>query len=499
MDEKEALVMDSFLDQEVNVTGGKKGRRMFFTLLALILVLVIAAGGWIAVLLLVPSESETDLRVIIEKPDESVKTIAVEYGDKGFTLEQDAYGQWKVQGKEDIQLNQYRAIALRVKGEHLSASQLVNENADDKQLEEYGLLDSSRRITYTYKDGKQTVLYVGRLVPAKTGCYLRDRSNRRVYMMDDVTTELLSSELGYMRSIPSIEIDKTNIGLLMVKRQKLPTITLAAYSSQGMLVFALVEPASASTDAENVNRFIESVLAFAPHSFITDEAKDEKQYGFDDPYTVVDILDLNQQPQYRIVVGDRLPEDDTLRYCYVNGNPKVVYSVEESSLSYMQTTTYELTDKYINLIGITTIDGLDIITPEKTIKVDIQRTPVLDENNKPVYEGDKQKFNEYFYIDGKLQPELQFRSLYQSIIATLFKGELPVGAKTGKSVFKVVYHYLDKDNKDVSMSYEYFEYDFDHYAVKIDQKTAFYTEKAGVQLILAKLELFLQGKLQAED
>lgn len=493
--------------------GGKKPRGKLLVLVLMILVLAAAAGVYYGTDLLAPEADETqptETEVtsvrLIERAKSDLDSVTIaQKGAEPYTvlnkIEYDEEG--KAVEKEEGDTSPDYEIAdqpyFSVKASQLSsmmsyAAALTADSAleEVKELSEYGLDQPSLQVDIAYKDGSKSVLYYGDKAPTGGGYYARMEGDERVFLISSGSYSAFNKSLNSLHTVElpaTITSDAVN-GLLIEQEGK-ETIEFQVITEtddiQSINSLKIVQPVRYDAHSTRASELLESVCAITIKSYAGHAETEEElaQYGLTAPRAHI-LLKGSEGQQLDVHVGDALDK----QYYVTVDDTGDVYLMDSSALDFLGNVRLPyLIDQFINLVNITSIDGLTIQGNGESYALGIERVVIPAEETE---DKEEDETAESFFFDGEVTEEKKFKGLYQSIIGTLADKVSDDMYLTGDVAVTVTYHLTN--GKDFVI--EYLEYNDEYYAARREGLTLLLIKKDKVNAMLNDCAAYREGTFE---
>lgn len=405
----------------------------------LIVVLVIAAlcGAFYFVITLVPNNAEipatetpaTDNQLYAyQTAMENVVALHIKNPTEEYTLTQKK-GAWVLNEDATLALDQQTVQNLVYSCASVSVKSVVNETSEDTTS--YGFDAPTGTIVLTLKDGSKKTISIGNPSLDAANYYISISDDPKIYLKNAYGIESMMPNSMSLRKLELFRINlddfSTILSFEMQKQGNTPVRIEQKDAGTEDSNWKIVKPVLSEV---NGITFLEKVLtpmeSFTMAAIVEDHAKNLGKYGLLNPYATFSVVQVDGE--HHIKIG---AETENYRYVMESGSD-TVYAIEKTKLSFLDVAYMDLMSRLIHVEYITEVDRVEIITPDKTYKLDI-----LD--------GDKRK------IDGVSITKEAFSKVYQEFIGiSLDKLTFDVlNDKTPETQIK----YYKKDGSVVTVSY----------------------------------------------
>lgn len=474
-------------------------KRRWWTLAALVIVLGAVVGGISFLRRPQPAPAGANItRVELTTREEAalVKVVLTERAEGTLVLEKKGET-WTAVSAPRIALSAAAARDLAYHFWSLTAERTVEENPVD--LAPFGLSPARVRAEGTYSDGTIVAYLLGDRTPTSDGYYLQVKGDARLYTVWTIVGDHFHWTLKDLRDraiAPEIRPDE--IVSMRMRRPDGRVVEIVEKSAEevknlqlGFGRYFLVRPyhMPRGLNAEKQDAFLKEPLAVSIDDFVDDNPKDPGAYGLSTPWADVLVRDkAGNSLGYQ--VGAR--RSDGMRFFRLTGKPSV-YAVEESKLSFLTSSPFDIVERFAFIPNIDDVDGLEIAAGGVTHTLTLSRTTKL-----PDSEGAEPEVVTSFTADGQRVEDGSFRKFYQRVIGLLVEGEVgkppagPNGSPSGSAEVRTRYLLNRGSVRDVTISYV--PYDRDFYAVFIGGRCDFAISRGQLDAMLATLRRLLAGE-----
>lgn len=337
-------------------------------------------------------QSEDQLFVYQAKMDD-VLSLRIKNASEEYTLTQ-KNGTWILNGDATLPLDQQAVQNLLLSCTSVSVKSVVEETFDNATA--FGLAIPTGYAELSLKDGSKKTISVGSTSVDGANYYIALSDDSKIYLKNTYGTESMIPSSMSLRNLELFRInldDFSNIHAFEMEKQgNTPVRIEQKDAGTENANWKIVKPVLAEV---NGITFIEKVLtpieSFTMAAIVEDHAKDLGKYGLLNPYATFSLA--LSDGAHHIKIG---AETENYRYIMEDGS-ETVYAIEKIKLSFLDVAYMDLMSRLIHVEYITEVDRMEIITPDKTYKLEI-----LD--------GDKRK------IDGVSIEKTAFSRVYQQFI-----------------------------------------------------------------------------------
>lgn len=452
-------------------TNAPGKRRWLVVALLLILVIGVAVG---AVLLTrstpegdaSPSPAPTPVEVLklVDIPVSDLLEMTVEQASGIYTLVQ-TDGSYGVKGNSDFPVEQSKAAALFSAGAFMLYDSVMDAPGD---LSAYGLEPPAAKIHTTDLSGASRTYLLGNQTPAGRQYYLMEEGNPAVYLVYASTGTAFYTTLQSLHALEFPEITQGMIYRATLEGADGTNVTVGfepERDTAGVSALWLTSPIVCEADSLKVSAYFDQIAGIKPMAYVEEaEASALAAYGLDAPRCRLSIYDAKGAVLLQLSIGNN--RDSTSTFARM-GEADSVYLFDRASLAFLsEVSAVGLADRFINVISLAKVDGIDILADGRHSTFAIARNS-----------------SETYTLDGQTIPDADFKKLYQMIIGTQADGLLPEGwvAEADAVAALTVRYQLNTGGGEETI--EYLPYDIDHYAVRRNGNALFYIQKSSVDII----------------
>jgi hypothetical protein len=467
-------------------------KRRWWTLTALVVVLGAVVGGILYLRRPKPAPAGADTARIELTTREEAGLAKVVLSDRAEgTLALEKRGEtWTDVSAPGIALSASATRDLAYYFWSLSANRAVEENPAD--LAPYGLAPARVKAEGTFSDGTVVTYLLGDRTPSNDGYYFQVKGDARVFTVWITVGDQFHWTLKDLRDKAiTTEIKPDEIVSMRMRRPDGRVVEIVGKSAEevknlqlGFGRYFLVRPyhMPRGLNAEKQEAFLQQPLAVSIDDFVDDNPKDLAAYGLSTPWA--DVL-LRDKAGNRLGYQVGARRSDGKRFFRLSGKPSV-YAVEESKLSFLTTSPFDLVERFAFIPNIDDVDRLEITAGGVTHTLTLSRT-----TKPPAGDGADPEVVTSFAADGRPVEDGSFRKFYQSVIGLLVEGEVG-NPPAGPAEVRTRYLLNKGPARDVTVSYV--PYDRDFYAVFIAGRCDFAISRGQISAMLAILQRLLAGE-----
>lgn len=459
-------------------------------------VLAVCCGGYAGVKTFVAkqeakeeSEEDSEKTSVFTASADDIKSLDFLVDEKETTFEKKD-DDWVKKDEEDFPVNQ---TTLSDAASALTSIESDRVLSDVDDLAEYGLDSPSNTIKITCEseksedketEEKTTTLYVGDENSSTSQYYVyKDDDKSTVYMVESSSIEPFTKTLydyAQMEDFPVIS-DTDNINKITVKGDKSYELSK---NTDTNLWTVKGDGDEEKADTATVSSLTTSFGSMAYNSFVDYKCKDKSTYGLDKPYAVItvdytedqkdtdssdtsedtEVSDLEdsektvENKQLVITVGKE--SDDSNRYVMVNDSDQV-YTMSEDTLSALTDKSEEdFWDMTVNYVSTNDLKEVKVNYKGSDYDVNVSRETSEDDDG-------NEKETVTYKLDGSEVDETQFTTFYNKLINLAAQKRLTDEFKPETDPEMTVTFIKEDGNK---LEAEYYSYDTNYYAVKVDSK-----------------------------
>ena len=338
------------------------------TVIVGVIVVILLAGG-VAALLLWPEElPDTDLAnetpsvagetadLLNEEADDVVRVSFMPYDGSVFSIYRDPSSGDLELFTEDLVFSGDMSVMRTMFNAaiRLTNQSRLTEDADDSQLEMFGLNEPDMSISIERTDATAIELEVGAVQAAGQGRFVRIKNSREVFLLSARNSDILTNRIENVYDItfaPIHEYSEEQMALFAIGHILLETendvFELRKRTDEeliagtlGMSLFELLQPIKAEgNDYAVQTAILENILTIAPESIESVRPSDLSAYGLDLPARITITM---EDWVGTLLIGKRDVERDG-RFVMIEGHDAVLfaggdYSFLNVSLSQLRST-----------------------------------------------------------------------------------------------------------------------------------------------------------------
>ncbi len=476
----------------------------------MVIVIALAVGAILLMPLLTPKEENIEPEPTPEKliysdyRSDDVKEVTVQNEQSAFTLYK-VDDQWRIKGQETIELDQMKAASIVQTASYVTAGQRVTD--DMARASEFGLESSQATVRATFNDGVEHIYYLGDKAPDGSNYYMQMEGIDEIFTVWMNYGDNALTDINSLRKLAKLDITKEEVASLEVTNREGSYSIQMVEEENRISIFAweVTEPYQRPVEAEPFDALLTDITALALDGVVEGNAADLAQYGLEEPWGRVSITNANDHNN-TLIFGDDVDEHSV---SVMFEGDSTVYKISKGSLSFMETTPWQVSDKMLSLIAVANVNHIDVTLPNTMAALDIEHVNRLDEEGKESLDGNGNPIQDHFYsLDGvKLSEEKQTIDeveydsgqeqavwFYQALISLRIHSVLDDADYVGEKVAASIEY--DIDNRDGEHNILFYEYNADFYAVKInDEDDYFLVSTLDVEDVEAKLAKLREGKL----
>lgn len=481
-------------------------------------VLAVCCGGYAGVKTFVAkqeakeeSEEESEKTSVFTASADDIKSLDFLVNEKETTFEKKD-DDWVKKDEEDFPVNQ---TTLSDAASALTSIESDRVLSDVDDLAEYGLDSPSNTIKITCEseksedketEEKTTTLYVGDENSSTSQYYVyKDDDKSTVYMVESSCIEPFTKTLydyAQMEDFPVIS-DTDNINKITVKGDKSYELSK---NTDTNLWTVKGDGDEEKADTATVSSLTTSFGSMAYNSFVDYKCKDKSTYGLDDPYAVITVDYTEEQEDTdssdtsadsstettdetqgeaadsedtsddtnasdseesektvenkQLVIAVGKEADDSNRYVMVNDSDQV-YTMSDDTLSALTDKAEEdFWDMTVNYVSTNDLKEVKVNYKGSDYDVNVSRETSEDDDG-------NEKETVTYKLDESEVDETQFTTFYNKLINLAAQKRLTDEFKPETDPEMTVTFIKEDGNK---LEAEYYSYDTNYYAVKVDSK-----------------------------
>lgn len=481
-------------------------------------VLAVCCGGYAGVKTFVAkqeakeeSEEESEKTSVFTASADDIKSLDFLVDEKETTFEKKD-DDWVKKDEEDFPVNQ---TTLSDAASALTSIESDRVLSDVDDLAEYGLDSPSNTIKITCEseksedketEEKTTTLYVGDENSSTSQYYVyKDDDKSTVYMVESSCIEPFTKTLydyAQMEDFPVIS-DTDNINKITVKGDKSYELSK---NTDTNLWTVKGDGDEEKADTATVSSLTTSFGSMAYNSFVDYKCKDMSTYGLDDPYAVITVDYTEEQEDTdssdtsadsstettdetqgeaadsedtsddtnasdseesektvenkQLVIAVGKEADDSNRYVMVNDSDQV-YTMSDDTLSALTDKAEEdFWDMTVNYVSTNDLKEVKVNYKGSDYDVNVSRETSEDDDG-------NEKETVTYKLDESEVDETQFTTFYNKLINLAAQKRLTDEFKPETDPEMTVTFIKEDGNK---LEAEYYSYDTNYYAVKVDSK-----------------------------
>ena len=481
-------------------------------------VLAVCCGGYAGVKTFVAkqeakaeSEDDSEKTSVFTASADDIKSLDFLVDEKETTFEKKD-DDWVKKDEEDFPVNQ---TTLSDAASALTSIESDRVLSDVDDLAEYGLDSPSNTIKITCEseksedketEEKTTTLYVGDENSSTSQYYVyKDDDKSTVYMVESSCIEPFTKTLydyAQMEDFPVIS-DTDNINKITVKGDKSYELSK---NTDTNLWTVKGDGDEEKADTATVSSLTTSFGSMAYNSFVDYKCKDKSTYGLDDPYAVITVDYTEEQEDTdssdtsadsstettdetqgeaadsedtsddtnasdseesektvenkQLVIAVGKEADDSNRYVMVNDSDQV-YTMSDDTLSALTDKAEEdFWDMTVNYVSTNDLKEVKVNYKGSDYDVNVSRETSEDDDG-------NEKETVTYKLDESEVDETQFTTFYNKLINLAAQKRLTDEFKPETDPEMTVTFIKEDGNK---LEAEYYSYDTNYYAVKVDSK-----------------------------
>lgn len=375
-------------------------------------------------------------------------TITVVNQGETLVFAKVAEDEWGVIIPENVKVDKYKSKAAFINACPFNASKIISE--DEKELTKYGLDKPSATITIKAKDGSQATILIGNKTSTGENHYgmLEGSEKNTVYTISNYVSSKYLYRLEDIKD-KAIFYGTVSDDVLSIQLSRKGSIVFAA-DQKADKSFNITAPISGSADLAKISPMIETIVKLQVSEYITLNAVDLDQYGFNKPQYAIKIKTPNIERN--LLIGNE-KEREVSAYAHFEGSSEV-FVLKLSDLNFVDRPLKEMVEVFAYIVNI-----------DDVVRFELSFDGHYD--NFTLEHNVEDKQNSKFYMNGKdasMKDESGnqiFRQVYREAIG-LIMDDMDINATpAGTPEMTITYH---KSNGEV-MKIDYISKDDFHYYV----------------------------------
>lgn len=402
--------------------------------------------------------------------NDEITTFTIQ-GDEGFTIEK-GDDEWTVLDRleetDQFAVSQGLAILNQLAGEKVSVKR-----------QSVGLDFPRLAIRVDFADESYQRISLGRPDPTGEHYYveIQDEDQSGIYLVDTMMIDYLPLKVIHYLDTALLPWTADQLESVKIDRQSesIHLTTNSPYPEEETRVnlsgWFIAEPYQHhhNVSYEIGKTFTETIQAFEMNELIEKNVTDWSAYGLDSSDFSIEFMTADDQ--LKLFVGES--ETEQTSYARIEGSDDV-FTISDDLLATFQQSAADFHDGYVKIIALDNLSQLSIESESLTVDIIVEK----DEDDT------------YFKHDDKFLFEKGFREAYTAIAGLQEAGLSEEAIYAEPEVVITSTISLEDGKKDVVL--ELVDYDEDHYAAFIDQKSDFLVEKEHVAQTLEVIEKILE-------
>ena len=442
--------------------------------------------------------------------DIKVTAVQVQKGDTSYTVRYNEKDKvYRLDGYEDLTLDTTSVDSLVGAATTLIADDKIATVGD---LADYGLAAPQATATITYADGKTAVLHIGNETPATGSYYCRVDGDENVYMIESGSVSaFLLDDYSFVSttlfSAPTVK-EGDNDGTPVIKKMVLTgkahpqRLTIQrnggnAEETLSYFTYLITEPYRRGTTQAAVDTLTAFTQLNATSAVILHPTAAQKaQFGFNDPYAVMDIImavetssadesaDATVVEYYnafdvKITIGSR--DADSGDYLVMIPGSDVIYLVSSATLSGVAEMQYsDIVSASLFLRNISEVSHIDVAFEGNSYRFDLAHT--FDDTGSDV--------EMTVTCGGKTYDTEDFRTLYQ-LMMMLDRYGATDQQPTGTPALSMA---IRGDNSENDFAADFYATGANIYTVRTTEGELFTVRASAVSNFIKQTKNYLNGE-----
>ncbi|MDR2402600.1 MAG: DUF4340 domain-containing protein [Spirochaetaceae bacterium] len=468
----------------------------------LVIVTLAALAGALAVFMLIFSrEDKPAAAANFPSPEEPVyvpsagenreiSRISVENENGGYTISDAPEEGFFIEGFEDLPVNTNTLSFTVNRLSRLRSREVVEPAADPAP---FGLADPAARVTLSFTDGTTGVLYVGSLAPDGINHYVKSGDSPAIHLVS-------STDLGdcFSRALDFVDkaitppnespeapvFDTITLGGLVRGKEPVSIVYRPVpeddSAASGFLrnPYRIIRPLEAGVSLDRGPPILQALFGLQADRVAArlGGGLSPADFGLAEPYSTVTVSGTPGGGLGGFSLRASAPNPEGLVYIQPEGS-SLVYEVDESKLSWLGVTFFDLMDRMVRLPFIDSVASIEL-RGEKPLA---SFTLSGEGDDLVVKAGDA-------VID-----TANFRPFYQTLIAAIYDEycDIPAPEEGVPPLLEIVYRYRDGRASD---TVSFYPASSRRVLTSLNKGRPFYTYRAYTDKVMADLERLLAGE-----
>lgn len=397
-------------------------------------------------------------------------------------------GVWVYEEDNQVPLNQTQLETMAKTISSVVAKQIVEENAQDLSM--YGLSNPKISVTVSISTGEEKTLNIGDTAIEQMR-YIAEKGSNKVYITKtdfEYRFNFTLTDIIEVASWPKI----TDSGLSYIKiaQSGKEAIELFHEGDDGdksdFSDWYIIKPYQQTygVSGASITELVNKLSSMFLYQCVDISPEDLSVYGLDEPilefeakyYTTTDDGVVTQEENTIHLMFGSQNEDE---YYYVKLSDKdSVYTIPAADVEgLLGLKPFDFYNKYLTLIGIDTVDKLEIELDGKTYTYEIKRAS-SDSAQDAIY-----------YFDGKVVTEDVFKGFYSEIVKLMADGEIPDAPVDVKPYLTLRFTRNTEFNPEIIV--EFTQYDSGYYQATYQGISEFLISKQQVEAFVKQIQDFV--------
>jgi len=420
---------------------------------------------------------------------DEISRIYKKTDDFEFTLVKNQ--KWSVLGSDTIKLDDYSVNSYLYDIASVTSFELISEN--ESYPAEYGLAAPSGIITATMQNGEKHTLNIGNKTPAQQMYYAStEREPNKIYTLYATKVDALLAPLDKIRDKTILDISQDDISFVNITRTsgddfsirkmteaELEKSMAAAASIPGIpyASWQMTKPYQKNVSGEALDELLFKLSALTVSEFVMPDGKTLTDYGLDKPEYTVEYGGEDGK-KVKLLLGRTENGTGTsggtgasgsFTYAQISPNTQV-FKLTGDSISFRDMKSLSLIDKLAFLVNIDDVAELKIVYRDEAYSMSAAKIEGNDYDCK---------------INGRPISQSVYKKLYQDVIGIIIDGLADKSKTASEAEITIEYTYNDGRNSDTVQLFSAGER---YYAISINGKIDWQTEKKNINVMLEKLK-----------
>ncbi len=452
----------------------KKKKSPVFTMIVLLLVIIVLVIGYFVAKGIADKSGEETVDAdtkLLHVDTSTAKTLKYSIAGNEYTLNC-VDGIWKAESDDKRPLDQTKVQNMVNRFAEMTASKVVADNQNE--LASVALDNPALTVTLTLEDGSSYSYSTGSTVVTDDGgCYAIVKGYPGVYILPEGYYNMFSANLNSITQLPSVaDIKAENITRLHIVRDGEERINITKDPEKEKFTWTMLAPYDSSMrmSDDNIRILTNKYVTYIFGENVDYDCTDFGKYGLDDPKTMIDIEYFTEDESgnktvhtFTLYIGN-LNDDGTMFYVKLNDSNSV-YTISKVSIdSFTDVNATNFAEDYLFDTTVQELSKVVFQIKDKTYTLEA-------------------KDNAYT-LNGASKNASDVGVFYTSI--NLLKNAQTATKDVSKTNPVCSISVTNKGNEE--LTYTFYEYDDNYYAIEHDGFVYFVIEKRRLDSAITAIE-----------